>query len=145
MSAATTACARVVGTTLSTPAGRPTSSNTAARANMLNGVCWAGLTTTVQPAESAGPIFRIPMASGKFHGVTSRHGPTGWRIVCIRVRASGGRCVRPFTRTASSENHRRYSAAYWTSDRDSGSALPISSVMSHAGSSERSPSRRNAA
>ena len=39
-----------------------------------SGVCWAGLTTIVQPAAMAGPILRVPMARGKFHGVMSRHG-----------------------------------------------------------------------
>ena len=36
---------------------------------MVSGVSWAGLTIMVQPAASAGPILRVPMASGKFHGV----------------------------------------------------------------------------
>ncbi len=31
----------------------------------------------VQPAASAGPILRVPIASGKFHGVIAKHGPTG--------------------------------------------------------------------
>ena len=49
-----------------------------------SGVCWAGLTTIVQPAAIAGPILRVPIASGKFHGVISRHGPTGCCIVSSR-------------------------------------------------------------
>ena len=49
-----------------------------------SGVCWAGLTTIVQPAAIAGPILRVPIASGKFHGVISRHGPTGCFIVSTR-------------------------------------------------------------
>ena len=31
----------------------------------------------VQPAASAGPILRVPIASGKFQGVIARLGPTG--------------------------------------------------------------------
>ena len=55
--------------TLSTPAGSPASSNMAASASMESGVCWAGLMTIVQPAATAGPILRVPIAAGKFHGV----------------------------------------------------------------------------
>ena len=55
--------------TLSTPAGSPASSNSFASASIESGVCWAGLTIIVQPAATAGPILRVPMAAGKFHGV----------------------------------------------------------------------------
>ena len=50
---------------------------TSARASIDSGVCWAGLTTMVHPAATAGPILRVPIAMGKFHGVISRQGPTG--------------------------------------------------------------------
>ena len=40
-----------------------------ASSSMLSGVSWAGLTIMVQPAASAGPILRVPMANGKFQGV----------------------------------------------------------------------------
>ena len=55
-----------------------------ASASIVNGVCWAGLTTIVQPAAIAGAILRVPIAVGKFQGVTNTHGPTGWRIVRMR-------------------------------------------------------------
>ena len=48
-----------------------------ANSNVVNGVCFAGLTTIVQPAASAGAILRVAIASGKFQGVMSRHGPIG--------------------------------------------------------------------
>ena len=35
------------------------------------------LTTTAQPAASAGPILRVAIAAGKFHGVTSTARPAG--------------------------------------------------------------------
>ena len=70
--------------TLRTPPGRPTSSRICASASIDSGVCEAGLTTIVQPAATAGPILRVPMAAGKFHGVISRHGPTGCFIVSRR-------------------------------------------------------------
>jgi len=75
----------VVVSTLSTPAGRPTSSSSAARASIVRGVSAAGLTTIVQPAAMAGPILRVPIASGKFHGVIISVGPTGPFIVMSRV------------------------------------------------------------
>ena len=55
--------------TLSTPAGSPASSRIFASASIDSGVCWAGLMTIVQPAAIAGPILRVPIAIGKFHGV----------------------------------------------------------------------------
>lgn len=48
---------------------------------MDSGVWCAGLMTLVQPAAIAGPILRVPMAMGKFHGVISRQGPTGCLVM----------------------------------------------------------------
>ena len=76
---------------------------------MVSGVCVAGLTTIVQPAAIAGPILRVPMASGKFHGVIIRTGPTGCFIVISRVAPLGAVDQRPEIRTASSENQRKNS------------------------------------
>ena len=56
-------------TMFKTPAGRPHSSRIWASAIIESGVCCAGLTTIVQPAASAGPILRVPIAIGKFQGV----------------------------------------------------------------------------
>ena len=49
--------------------GSPTSSKIFASASIESGVCCAGLMTIVQPAAIAGPILRVPIAAGKFHGV----------------------------------------------------------------------------
>ena len=65
-----TAPVRLVVMTFSTPDGTPHSIRRSASSNIVNGVCWAGFTTIVQPAAMAGPILRVPIASGKFHGVT---------------------------------------------------------------------------
>ncbi len=92
----------------------------------------------VQPAATAGPILRVPIARGKFHGVMSRQGPTGCFMVSSREPPAGASAYRPSIRTASSLNQRRNSAAYVTSVRDSARLLPISSVMSMARSSTRS-------
>ena len=94
---------------LSTPSGRPTSARIAASASIVSGVCWAGLTTIVQPAAMAGPILRVPIAIGKFHGVTNRHGPTGFLIVSSRLPPAGACIQRPWMRTASSEYQRKNS------------------------------------
>ena len=55
-----------------------------ASASIDSGVSLAGLTTIVQPAATAGPILRVPIASGKFQGVIIRQGPTGCFIVSTR-------------------------------------------------------------
>ena len=70
--------------TFSTPPGSPASSRICASASIESGVCFAGLMTAVQPAAICGPIFRVPIASGKFHGVMKTHGPTGCFIVRTR-------------------------------------------------------------
>ena len=79
-----TAPERLEVITFSTPPGRPASSKIFASANIDRGVCWAGLMTIVQPAATAGAILRVPIAVGKFQGVTNTHGPTGWRSVRMR-------------------------------------------------------------
>ena len=55
-------------TTLNTPGGRPARAASSASASAENGVSSAGLTTTVQPAASAGPILRAIIADGKVPG-----------------------------------------------------------------------------
>jgi hypothetical protein len=68
-----------------TPPGRPTSSSSCASANAERGVSFAGFQTIVQPAAMAGPIFRVPIAVGKFQGVMKKQGPTGWRMTSTRL------------------------------------------------------------
>ena len=74
---------------LTTPAGRPASDRMSINASTDNGVCGAGLITLVQPAAMAGPSLRVPIAIGKFHGVISRQGPTGWRATRNREPPAG--------------------------------------------------------
>ena len=78
--------------TLSTPSGSPASARIPASASIDSGVWAAGLITIVQPAATAGPILRVPMAIGKFHGVISRQTPTG----CLWIRNR----LAPFGATA---------------------------------------------
>ena len=63
--------------TLNTPAGKPARLASSASASADSGVSGAGLTTTVQPAASAGAHLRVIMADGKFHGVMQATTPTG--------------------------------------------------------------------
>ena len=86
--------------TFSTPPGSPASSRICASASIDSGVCLAGLTTMVQPAAIAGPILRVPMARGKFHGVMNMHGPTGCFMVSTRP------CALLVDRVAAVDAHR---------------------------------------
>ena len=99
------------GRTLTTPPGTPASARIAAIASAVSGVSEAGLRMTVQPAASAGPILRVAIAAGKFHGVMSRHTPTGWRMTRMRLVPAGAVSTEPWMRTASSEYQRKNSAA----------------------------------
>ena len=69
ISAVVTSRGLLVASTESTPEGSPASAISLASSSMVSGVSWAGLTIMVQPAASAGPILRVPIAKGKFHGV----------------------------------------------------------------------------
>ncbi|GAB3873916.1 hypothetical protein GCM10029964_015010 [Kibdelosporangium lantanae] len=98
-------------TTFTTPAGTPASARISARSNAVSGVSSAGFNTTGQPAANAGPILRVAIAAGKFHGVNSNATPTGLRNVRIRLAPLGAVRSSPSIRTASSANQRRNSAA----------------------------------
>jgi hypothetical protein len=52
------------GTTLTTPAGTPTSPASSARRNALSGVAGSGFRTTVHPAASAGASFHVLSMNG---------------------------------------------------------------------------------
>src|ERR1700691_3339361 len=97
--------------TLTTPAGTPASSSIGISASMLSGVSLAGLRTTEQPAASAGPILRVAIAAGKFHGVISTLTPTGWWVTRILFVPDGATVKAPSLRTASSAYQRKNSAA----------------------------------
>ena len=56
----------------------------------VSGVSLAGLRTMVQPAATAGATLRVAIASGKFQGVMSRHGPDGFVLDEDLVFALGG-------------------------------------------------------
>ena len=68
---------RPPGTTLTTPAGTPASSRTSASTKLLSGASGGGLTTTVQPAASAGATFHADSVTGAFQGTMAATTPTG--------------------------------------------------------------------
>ncbi len=96
-------------TTLTTPAGSPASASRRVKYRVVSGVSCEGLITTVHPTARAGPILRVAIAKGKFHGVTRNEGPTGRRETIIWPVPSGSNPYRPWMRTASSLNQRRNS------------------------------------
>ncbi len=111
MIAPTTFDERCDGMTLTTPGGTPASSSRLAIASAVSGVSEAGLRMTVQPAARAGPILRVAMAAGKFHGVTRIETPTGCCNTKIRLVPPGLVEISEILRTASSEYQRKNSAA----------------------------------
>jgi hypothetical protein len=81
------------GTTLSTPGGSPAASATSASSSAESGVSVAGLTTAVLPMASAGATFQAVISSGKFHGTTSAHTPSGSRkVMAVPLFATGSVC-----------------------------------------------------
>ena len=52
------------GTTLTAPAGKPTSAASSASRIAVSGVCGSGFSTTEQPAASAGASFQVAIISG---------------------------------------------------------------------------------
>lgn len=53
------------------------------------------MSTTEQPAASAGPTLRVTMAAGKFHGVMHSATPTGSRLEMIQLAPEGARRKSP--------------------------------------------------
>ena len=67
--------------TFTTPSGMPASLTSRASSSAVTGVWSLGLTTTVQPAASAGASFQLSSSSGEFQGTTAATTPTGSRRV----------------------------------------------------------------
>ena len=82
-------------TRLATPGGRPASARHWNIWIKVSGVWSAGRLTTVQPTASAGAIFRLGSAAGKFHGVIVPTTPTGCLIAWCRLATFDGGMIRP--------------------------------------------------
>ena len=61
----------------------------------------AGLNTTVLPHISAGKIFQVGMAMGKFHGVIMPHTPMGRRTLMPNLLGNSHGTVSPNSRRPS--------------------------------------------
>ena len=112
-------------TKLTTPLGIPARRESSASALAVKGVSPGDLATTVQPAARAGPILRVIMAAGKFHGVMRPQTPTGWRIARTRFVGVEEGTTSPWIWAASSLNHRKKLAAYWVSPFASARGFPF--------------------
>ena len=88
-------------TMLSTPAGSPASAKISTKRWPSSGVSRAGLKTTVFPQTSAGAIFQLGMAIGKFHGVIAPTTPTGMRTLIWNLSGISDGVVWPKSRRPS--------------------------------------------
>jgi hypothetical protein len=76
---------RPPGTTLTAPSGTPASASASANTKPLSGASGGGLSTTVQPAASAGAVFQAARVTGAFHGTMAATTPTGsWTTMPAR-------------------------------------------------------------
>jgi hypothetical protein len=102
--------------TLNTPSGTPASAASSASRSIDSGDCSAGLTTIELPVASAGPIFQLPISSGKFQGMTAPTTPSGSRRISEMALARSGR-----SRHRSCRSPRRTSGCTgWRADVDAG-------------------------
>jgi len=78
-------------TMLTTPGGTSASTSNSTKRSPSVGVSVAGLKTTVLPHTSAGRIFQLGIAIGKFHGVITPTTPIGCRTLMLNLsRSSDG-------------------------------------------------------
>ena len=81
--------------------GTPASISSSTKRSPSAGVSVAGLKTTVLPQTSAGSIFQLGIAIGKFHGVITPTTPIGWRTLMLNLSRSSDGVVWPNRRRPS--------------------------------------------
>src|SRR5438132_14323284 len=81
-----------------TPGGTPAASKISTMRTAVAGVRVAGLNTTVFPATTAGAIFHVGIAKGKFQGVTQATTPSGCLMVYTKFDGNSEKIVSPFMR-----------------------------------------------
>src|SRR5271155_5237735 len=104
-------------TMLKTPCGTPASSRICDSRYAESGASSLGLSTTVQPAASAGATLQAIWFMGQFHGVIKPHTPTGsfrssvgpldssnWK--CPSTFTISAKCARPAGACAAFANHK---------------------------------------
>ncbi len=132
---------RLIGRTLTEPAGAPASSMISATVSMTSGSFDGGLRTIGLPLAIAGETLCAARFSGKLNGLIPAIGPIGKRRVIptrpfdAGMRSSG--IVSPTIRSASSAPRRNVIAARSTSTSESRIGLPASRAMSRPSSSRR--------
>src|SRR2546430_13736617 len=112
------------GTTFRAPGGRPAAGAFPPTSRAVGGVSWAGLSTTVHPAASAGATFHVARFKGKFHGTIAPTTPTGSRSVYVKKLPFTG-SVSPVSLSAQPAEERDVSIAIATSIVDSNIGLPL--------------------
>ena len=129
---------------MSQPGGRPASSSSSARRIADSGVAEAGLSTTAQPAASAGAILWATRLSGKLNGEIAPMTPIGSRSVRPSLPSPAGDAsmgtTSPASRRASTAENVKVETARWASTRAALSGLPASAEIVSAASSRRSSS-----
>ena len=84
----------------------------------VSGVSLAGFKIIVQPAATAGPILRVAIPAGKFHGVIRIERPIGSCETRMRLSPDGDLRKSPGVRTVSSANQRKNPAAVLIVEKD---------------------------
>ena len=132
---------RLIGRTLTLPAGAPASSMISATVSIVSGSLDGGLRTIGLPDAIAGATLWAARFSGKLNGLIPAIGPIGKRRVMptrpfdAGLRSSG--IVSPTIRSASSAPSRNVSVARSTSTSASRIGLPASRAISRPSSSRR--------
>ena len=113
-------------TRLRTPLGMPACSRILTSSSEVSGACDAGLNTTALPETSAGAIFHVGMAMGKFHGAIRATTPSGCLMVYMNTRGRSDGIVWPERRAPSPPKYSRMRTARVTSPLASPIVLPSS-------------------
>jgi hypothetical protein len=93
-------------TTLTTPGGKPASSNSLANSRLDAGAYSDGLTTKVLPAARPGASFQAASRSGEFHAVIATHTPSGSRRVKLNIAGLSIGSTAPWSLSARTEKQR---------------------------------------
>ncbi len=127
-------------TTASMSPGNPASRSSSAKARPVRGVFSDGLSTTAQPAATAGASLTTTWFSGRLNGVIAATTPTGSGTVTASLSCPGTGIASPRCRSASAAATRRLAQARDTSRIVSWRHTPDSAVLRAANSSVRSSS-----
>ena len=126
---------------LTTPGGKPASSNSLPNASIATGALSEAFSTTVLPAASAGAIFTAVRNSCEFHGTMAATTPSGSRSVKASMSGLSIGNVSPVILSAAPAKKWKNSAMYFACQRVSFRSLPVSTVSIRPSSSDLAASR----